>query len=64
MKPNHRDDLDELLRLIDRSGLCRADPRVSAGRGSQSKISPIKKRLREARFAQPAQERKILLFKR
>ncbi|MBI2820280.1 MAG: hypothetical protein HYX73_09900 [Acidobacteria bacterium] len=65
MKLEHLDELDELLRTIDRSGLCRADRRVSAGRKPQRiavQISANQERLLEVLLlGQPAQVRKLLL---
>ena len=64
MKLKHLDELDELLRIIDRSGLCRADRRLSGGRRLQRiaiQISANQKRMHEAPFGQPDQGRKVLL---
>ena len=64
MKLEHLDELDELLRTIDRSGLCRADRRVSGDRRPQRiafQISAKQTRVNEAPFGQPVQGRKVLL---
>lgn len=65
MKLKQLDELDELLRIIDRSGLCRANRRLSGGRKQQRiaiQTSANQERLPEALLlGQPAQLRKVLL---
>lgn len=65
MKLELLDELDELLRTIDRSGLCRAERRVSVGHGPQRiaiQTSASPERLQQALLlGPPAQMRKALL---
>jgi hypothetical protein len=64
MQLEHLDELDELLRIIDRSGLCRADRGAFPDQGPRSIAIPIsakRKRFEDARLGQPAHGSEVLL---